>query len=227
MNSLDLIVVAVVALSGLFAFVRGFVREILSIAAWGGALIVAIYAYTPVEPMVETLIKSTLAAEVVTGVGIFLIAVILFSIIVGVISSRVRGSGLGALDRALGLLFGVVRGVILVSLGYLVMTHLLKAEDMPPWVIDAHSRPLLAKGAEQIQQMIPHNLPGQFGAAADRLGQAQAAAKASADLKNSLDQLNRPPPVKSAAKPTPSPGNPEANSDTKGLDQLIQAQGTR
>jgi membrane protein required for colicin V production len=227
MNSLDLIVVAVVALSGLFAFIRGFVREALSIAAWAGALVVAIYFYTPLEPMVQTVIKSVLAAQIVTGLGLFLVSVILFSVLVGVISSKVRGSGLGALDRALGLLFGVARGVVLVSLGYLVMTHLLKAEDMPPWVVDAHSRPLLAKGAEQIQQMIPHNLPGTLGAAADRLNQAQTAAKASADLKNSLDQLNRPPPTKQAAKPTPAPGNPEANSDTKGLDQLIQAQGTR
>ncbi|HVJ55747.1 MAG TPA: CvpA family protein [Aliidongia sp.] len=226
MNTLDFIVVAVVALSGLFAFVRGFVREALSIAAWAGALVVAIYFFTPVEPLVQSIVKSVLAAELIAGIGLFLIAVLLFSILVGIISSRVRSSGLGALDRALGLLFGVVRGVLLVSLGYLVMTHLLKSEDLPPWVVEAHSRPLLAKGAEQLQQMIPHNLPGTLGAAADRLNQVQDTAKAGTDFKNSLDRLNQPPPAKTAVKPA-SAGNPEANSDTKGLDQLIQAQGTK
>ncbi len=224
MNTLDLIVVGVVALSGLFAFIRGFVREALSIAAWAGALVVAIYFYTPVEPFIESLIKSVLAAELITGIGLFLVSVVLFSIIVGVISSKVRGSGLGALDRALGLLFGVARGVVLVSLGYLVMTHLLKPEDMPGWIVDARSRPLLAQGAAQLQQLIPHNLPGTLGATADRFNQMQTTVKAGDDFKNALDQLNRPPPVKSAAKPAP-PGNPEANSDSKGLDQLIQAQG--
>jgi membrane protein required for colicin V production len=227
MNSLDLIVVAVVALSGLFAFIRGFVREALSIAAWAGALAVAMYFYTPVLPLVQNVIKSVLAAQLFTGIGLFLISVVFFSVIVGVVSSRVRGSGLGALDRALGLLFGVTRGIVLVSLGYLVLTHLLKTEDMPPWVVDARSRPLLAKGAEQLQQMIPRTLPGTLGAAADNMNKMETAAKAGADLHNALDQLNRPPLAKNAAKPATPSGNPEANSDTKGLDQLIQTQGTR
>ena len=155
MNTLDIIVVAVVALSGLFAFVRGFTREALSIVAWLGAIAVAIYGAPYVEPTVRNFVHAVWLADTLTYLAPFLVAVILFSVLVGLIAAQIRMIGLGALDRALGLLFGVARGVLLLCLAYLVMISMLQPENTPPWVMDARSRPLLAYGADEIQQLIP------------------------------------------------------------------------
>jgi membrane protein required for colicin V production len=235
MNTLDIIVVAVVALSGLFAFVRGFTREALSIVAWLGAIAVAIYGAPYVEPTVRNFVHAVWLADTLTYLAPFLVAVILFSVLVGLIAAQIRMIGLGALDRALGLLFGVARGVLLLCLAYLVMISMLQPENTPPWVMDARSRPLLAYGADEIQQLIPRSvidkhLPGVLPTAdkaADKAKDALDASSAARDLSDALEKLAAPPqPLKAAAKST-DPNNPEANSDSKGLDQLIQAQGVK
>ncbi|MEA2756346.1 MAG: rane protein required for colicin production [Aliidongia sp.] len=229
MNTLDIIVVAIVAISGLFAFVRGFTREALSIAAWLGAAAVAIYGAPFVQPYMHRFFAAgwLWLADIATYLVPFIVAVILFSIIVGLAAAQIRNIGLGALDRALGLLFGVARGVLLVCLAYLVMIHLLQPENTPNWVMEARSRPLLAAGAEQIQQMIPRsvierNLPGATHAA-DKANDALRTGDAARKLNEALDKLAAPPAPKPTQKPA-DPKNPEANSDSKGLDQLIQAQ---
>jgi|SRR5580658_1751430 membrane protein required for colicin V production len=234
MNRLDIIVVAVVAISGLFAFIRGFTREALSIAAWIGAAVVAFYGRPYVEPYMLRLFSPgwVLLADILTYLVPFLIALILFSLFVGIIASQIRNIGLGALDRALGLLFGVARGVLVVCLCYLVVIHWLPPDTTPPWVMEARSRPLLAAGATEIQQLFPRefierNLPGAIPAAshaADKANDALRTGAAAQDLNEALDKLTGQPQPKPVQKPG-DPKNPEANSDSKGLDQLIQAQG--
>jgi membrane protein required for colicin V production len=234
MNRLDIIVVAVVAISGLFAFFRGFTREALSIVAWLGAAAVAIYSAPMVQPYMHRFFSPgwLWLADILTYLAPFLVAVVLFSIIVGITAAQIRHIGLGALDRALGLLFGVARGVLLVCLAYLVMIHLLQPENTPAWVTEARSRPLLAAGAAEIQQILParavieRNLPGAIPAAshaADKANDALRTGGAVQDINTALDKLTEPPQPKPVVKPT-NPKNPEANSDSKGLDQLIQAQ---
>ena len=236
MNTLDIIVVAVVAISGLFAFVRGFTREALSIAAWLGAAAVAIYGAPIVQPLMHGFFSAgwLWLADILTYLAPFIIAVVLFSIIVGIAAAQIRNIGLGALDRALGLLFGVARGALLICLAYLLMSHLLQPENTPAWVMDARSRPLLAAGAMEIQQLIPRsvierNLPGAIPAAAhaaDKANDALKTGEAAQKFNDALDQLTGQPQPKPVQKPT-DPKNPEANSDSKGLDQLFQTQGTQ
>jgi membrane protein required for colicin V production len=233
MNTLDIIVVAVVAISGLFAFVRGFTREALSILAWLGAAAVAIYGAPLVQPYMHRFFAPgwLWLADIMTYLLPFIVAVILFSIIVGLAAAQIRNIGLGALDRALGLLFGVARGMLLVCLAYLVLIHLLQPENTPNWVLEARSRPLLAAGAAEIQLLIPRsvierNLPGALPAAthaADKANDALRTGDAARKLNDALDKLAEPPAPKPTQKPI-DPKNPEANSDSKGLDQLLQAQ---
>jgi membrane protein required for colicin V production len=234
MNRLDIIVVAVVAISGLFAFFRGFTREILSIAAWLGAIAVAVYSGPFVKDKLDLMLPANwhwIDSFYLYYIPPFIVAVLFFSLLVGIIATQVRKTALGPLDRALGLLFGVARGALIVCLAYLVGSHLVKPEDTPDWVVKARSRPLMARGAEQLQQMIPKSisektlqeaLPGAKNAA-DKANDALRTGSAVQDLNTALDKLTEPPQPKPVVKPT-NPKNPEANSDSKGLDQLIQAQ---
>ena len=72
-NLIDLGVILVLLISGFFAFVRGFVREVLSVAGWVGAGIIALYLFEPLRPHVHGLIPSPLIADIVTGAGIFIV----------------------------------------------------------------------------------------------------------------------------------------------------------
>ncbi|MDB5362304.1 MAG: cvpA [Rhodospirillales bacterium] len=203
MNALDIIVVAVVAVSGLLAFVRGFARELLSIAAWIGAAVVTYYFFEPSRVIARSFMRPWLA-DVVAPAALFVICLIIFSIITGVLSNQVRQSSLGAVDRALGMVFGVARGALVVCAAYMVMTQFLKPEDRPNWVVQAHTRNLLEAGAQQLRDLIPHSTLERGTQAATEAAQKVNEGN---QLKQSIDKLgaaltpNNPP----AAPKGPSP----------------------
>jgi membrane protein required for colicin V production len=153
MNTVDIIVIAVVALSALIAFLRGFVREVLTIGSWLGASLVTLYGFPLLQPKFEQWISSKLAADIVCGISLFIGSLIVFSIISHMLARFVRGSALTAVDRSLGLLFGLVRGAILVSLAYM----LIFALD-PTILRGARTTPMMARGAEILRDMAPKEL---------------------------------------------------------------------
>ena len=107
---LDLVLLAVMLISGLLAMVRGFMREILSIAAWGAAALVTLYAFSKLLPTAKTYFNNDTVASVVVVAGVFIGTLIVVSIITVRISDMILDSRIGALDRTLGFLFGLARG---------------------------------------------------------------------------------------------------------------------
>jgi membrane protein required for colicin V production len=222
MNALDIIVVAVVAISGLLAFVRGFARELLSIAAWVGAAVVTYYFFEPSRVVARSLMKPWLA-DVVAPAVVFVVCLIVFSIITGVLSNQVRQSSLGAVDRALGMVFGVARGALVVCAAYLVMTQFLKDEDRPDWVRSAHTKGLLEAGAQQLRELIPHNTLERGTQAA-----TEAAHKVNEgnQLKQDFDKLGTTlaPDSKPSDKAAPStPSQPDENGLTNLVGKVQQS----
>src|SRR6476619_5009128 len=69
---LDLVLLGVMLISGLLAMVRGFMREILSIAAWGAAALVTLYAYSKLLPTAKTYFNNDTLASVVVVAGVFI-----------------------------------------------------------------------------------------------------------------------------------------------------------
>lgn len=153
MNTVDIVVIAVVAISALIAFLRGFVREVLTIGSWLGASLVTLYGFPLLQPKFEQWISSKLGADIVCGISLFLASLIVFSILSHMVARFVRGSALTAVDRSLGLLFGLVRGAILVSLAYM----LIFALD-PNILRGARTTPMMARGAEILRDMAPKEL---------------------------------------------------------------------
>ena len=107
---LDLALLAVMLVSGLLAMVRGFMREILSIAAWGAAALVTLYAFAKLLPTAKTYFNNDTVASVVVIAGVFIGTLIVVSIITVRISDMILDSRIGALDRTLGFVFGLARG---------------------------------------------------------------------------------------------------------------------
>lgn len=221
MNALDVIVIAGIALSALFAFARGFVKEALSIAAWVGAALIALYGLDPARPIAHKFITSPMLADAAAGLTLFLGSLIVLSLLTSMLASRVKQSALSAVDRALGLLFGIVRGVVLACLGFIALSWAIPQEkDWPGWVRESRTRPLLASGAETLKSFVP--------AAARERGAATAVeAQKGIDQAREAEQLMRAltmptPPAPQAGKPGTPPPTGYKPAERKEMDRLFQ-----
>jgi len=166
-NLADLLVIIVLVISGIFAFVRGFVHEVFAIGSWVAATFVTLYAFPHAQPLVEQYIPTEFFASLVTGVVIFLVSLVIFSMLTRLLSNRVQQSSLGALDRSLGLLFGFARGGIIVVLAWMALTFLMPEEEIFDWVKEARSRPLVERGADLLLTLVPESMLERGNEAAD------------------------------------------------------------
>lgn len=157
-NPIDILVAVVLLLSGLLAFSRGAVREVLGIGAWVGAGFAAIYGFSYAREFFRKVIENHLVADAVAGLAVFLVALILLAVFSQVIASRIQGSKFGALDRALGFIFGLLRGAVLLCLAYMLFIWAMAEEDRPPWIAKARTLPYIIKGAEAIRWIVPDEL---------------------------------------------------------------------
>ena len=86
MNPLDIAVVAIVVLSAVFAFARGFVREALSIVAWVGAAAATFYGFGPAFERIDPLVKNPLLSQLIAVFGLFVGSLIILTIVTSFIA---------------------------------------------------------------------------------------------------------------------------------------------
>jgi len=120
MNGFDLALIAVVVLSVLFAFARGVVRELIAIATWIAALIVAFSYAGRVAEWFAALTISPVAKHVLAFALILVVVLIIGATIARMLSGAIHAIGLGFVDRLLGALFGFARGLAVVVVFALV-----------------------------------------------------------------------------------------------------------
>jgi membrane protein required for colicin V production len=159
---LDMIVLGAVALSALLAAVRGFTREVLSIASWVTAAVAAFYLHPSLMPFIKQHIKQDMVVLVIAIAVIFLVTLVIVSLITARISDFVLDSRIGALDRTLGLAFGAARGVLLAVVGYLLWTTLVPDSRQPNWVKEARTRPMLESSGRSLLAMLPQDIDTSF-----------------------------------------------------------------
>lgn len=157
MNWVDLAVLGVIGLSALVGLMRGLVREVLGLAAWAAALLIASpYGVFPyVQPYARQTIADPGIADGVAFGLVFIAALIVLSVVVSRISYAVRSSVLGGLDRTLGLPFGAARGVVLLAAAFVVGGYVFSAEQWPQPVLQSRALPLVQRSAEWIVQQMP------------------------------------------------------------------------
>jgi membrane protein required for colicin V production len=152
---LDIILLFVMMISALLAMVRGFMREILSIASWGAAALTTLYAYPKLEPIAKQYISNETVAKVAAIAGVFLGTLLLVSIITIKISDMILDSRVGALDRTLGFLFGLGRGLVIVVVAFLFFAWLVPDRSQPDWVRGAKSKVVLQGTGQWLMSMLP------------------------------------------------------------------------
>jgi membrane protein required for colicin V production len=152
---LDVVLLAVMLVSGLLAMIRGFMREVLSITAWVLAAGATLYSYGKLLPAASAYFNSDIIAKGVVIGGVFLLTLLVVSVITIRISDMVLDSRVGALDRTLGFLFGLGRGLIIVVVAFAFFDWLVPAKAQPPWIADAKSKVFLAQTADWLRSMSP------------------------------------------------------------------------
>lgn len=157
-NVVDGVVIALVIMSALFAFFRGFTREVLAVAAWIAAGFVAMYVQDDVKPYALQATGHEILAQAIAVGAPFIVALLVFSILTHIVASRVQQSAVGPLDRTLGFGFGILRGLAAVSIFYLVVTNLVKEPEDPSWMRDAKTLPIIRAGAEIVFDLLPPEL---------------------------------------------------------------------
>jgi membrane protein required for colicin V production len=152
---LDIVLLAVMLISGLLAMIRGFMREILSIAAWVIAAIATLYAYSKLLPVAKSYFNNDIVAAAAVIGGTFLGTLLIVSIITVRFSDMVLDSRVGALDRTLGFLFGLGRGLVIMVVAFLFFAWLVPARTQPSWVANAKSKVVLQSTGDWLMSMLP------------------------------------------------------------------------
>lgn len=158
---LDGIVVGFTLVSAMLAMVRGFSREILSILSWAAAAAAAYFLYPYVLPYVAPYIDHEQVAMAASAGIVFVVALIIVTIITMRVADFIIDSRVGALDRALGFLYGAARGLLVVAVGLLFFNWLVGANP-PAWITEAKSRPLLEAIGARLQALLPDDPENSF-----------------------------------------------------------------
>jgi membrane protein required for colicin V production len=163
---IDGVVALVIVLSAVLAYSRGVVREALAIAGWAGAAVLAYVFATQAQPLVKELpvvgkflADSCELSIIASFAAVFAIGLVIAALFSPLLSSLVQRSVLGGLDQGLGFLFGVIRGVLLVAVAFIVYDKAVGANTMS-MVDNSRSAKVFASFQSNIDETIPSDAPG-------------------------------------------------------------------
>ena len=148
LTGLDIIVLIAIFGGAVFGMLRGFVTEVISLFSWVAAILALKLLHAPFAKMLVGIVGSTSGASVLAFALLFLIVYAGGKLIAGSIGRRTRTSVLGPLDRVLGFGFGALKGLIIVTLGYLLInlgydTLYGASAERPGWMRNSRTHPLL------------------------------------------------------------------------------------
>ncbi len=157
-NIADAGILIVLLISAIFGFARGFVKEVLSISGWIGATFLALYLFPVLKPYAREYINNLLISDILTGSLIFILSLVILSYITHAISERVKASALGALDRSLGIFFGIARAILVVGIAWLVFVQFIPPKDRPQEIMEARMLPIVHAAGEFVAQLTPPDM---------------------------------------------------------------------
>lgn len=156
---LDVILLAVMFISAALAMVRGFTREVLSVASWVAATAATLFLFEPARTLAREHIhfNPPQIADVIAAGGVFILTLLIVSFITMKISDAILDSRIGPIDRILGFAFGAARGLLLVVIAFLFFTWLVPEKGQPDWFRTATSKPYLQSAGDQLLALLPED----------------------------------------------------------------------
>lgn len=163
---IDGAVAVVILLSAILAYSRGLVREAMAIAGWIAAAVLAFLFAGKAAPLIKEipvlgkfLGDSCELSMIGSFAAVFAIALVVASLFTPLFSSIIQRSALGGVDQGLGFLFGVLRGVLLVAVAFVVYDRVI-ADAPVPMVDNSRSAKIFAQMQDKLNSQIPSDAPG-------------------------------------------------------------------
>jgi membrane protein required for colicin V production len=215
---LDVIVIGIILISAILAMVRGFVREVLSIASWLIAAVAAYYLYMPLRDAIQPYVDNETLATIIAVAVIFIVILVVVTYITMKIADLVVDSRVGSLDRVFGFVFGAARGLLLVVVAFGFFVWLI--EDQPSWISDAETYPTLVNLSEQLAKVLPDDIEAELVARLHGEPSPTNATQSTSGVSGAAS-----PGAASAAGASAAAGDSTAaaNPDRDRLEQLIIA----
>lgn len=225
---IDIAVVAIVLVSAIYATYKGLVSESLAIFGWVAAAYATLYFGPWASYWMSGMISPDWLGEVVGYAVIFLIVLLPLAFASARIADNVKKSQVGTLDSVLGTAFGILRGVAIVGIAYLIFTMWVPYERQPDWLVNCRLYPVIHASAEVVASVIPdqhvrapRHHDSQPDPIADKIEDSSAPPPP-------REPAARPKPHESEAVPAPKPRPKKHTKKTYGakdrhaLDKLIE-----
>ena len=152
----DYVIIGVITVSTLISLFRGFSKEAISLATWVIAIWLVVVFVSPVAELLTDYIHTPSLRMIAAGAGIFIVTLIIGGIFNAIFSKLVKGTGLGGMDRLLGMIFGFVRGVLFVSLLLLLLS--LTSVPKDPWWTNSVFIPYFMGLVDWLRQYVPEHI---------------------------------------------------------------------
>jgi membrane protein required for colicin V production len=158
-SNFDYIVFGLLLVSALLGFARGAVREIVAVTALVAAALAAVFGWEFVRPFVAHVVHTRWMAAVASLLLVFMAVFVALRIVgAGLARSVQRADVLGALDRTVGLLIGLVRGFVVLGAFYLMFNAATPPDLQPRWIVQARTWPLAADMGRLLATLEPRGL---------------------------------------------------------------------
>ncbi len=170
LNNLDVVFLVIVGVSALVAIARGVTKELLSITGWLLAGVSVYYLLPVVDPIMKKYIASDVLSNLVSGMVILIMFCIFWVLAADKISTQIRFSKLSSLDRILGFIFGIFRGVIIVILLQIMISSLIPEESQKGVFAESRYFKLAGDASGPIKGLIPEKWFDDLKAKGESLG---------------------------------------------------------
>ena len=148
LNLADWFILIVLIASGIISFARGFTKEFLSLFLWLAAFIAAISLEYLATPKINEFIGNEEISKIISYIVVFLIFIFIGGMIIKFISKLIKWSGASGFDRFLGVVFGLMRGSIVLFVIFLLLPSGIKTTDL---INNSKITPIIQKYAPEIE----------------------------------------------------------------------------
>lgn len=150
----DIIVLGILLFSLLLGLMRGFVEEVLTMFNWVGAALVAWFFYPQVAELLVEWLPNDLIRKIAGGILCFVGAIITLSFLSSFLKAMLSFMATGSIDRALGGMFGLLRGYIVASLLFGAVYWIWDDRQPPALMREGKTRPFIAVGAREVMTFL-------------------------------------------------------------------------
>lgn len=158
MTGFDIAVLLLVGLGAITGFMRGFVQEVLALAAWVISLFMIHYLHSPVSGVLENWVGTPSGAAVLAFAVLLLVPYFIVKLLAKSFGEASRNSVLGPIDRILGFGFGAMKGMVIVvvvfSIFVLGYDTIWGPKGRPDWITQARTYPFVNASSEGLVRMI-------------------------------------------------------------------------